>query len=244
MYPFIPIGPIALPTAPFIFLLGIWLALTVVERAADRLQIEREVVYAAGLVGVVSALIGARLTFVFFYLDAFVQAPLTIVWPLGSGFNLWGGILFGCLAIFFYVRWKDASLGDVADALTPGAAVLLIALSLGDWLGGPGYGTPAAFELWDRHPVQLYEIAVFALALVVWWWAAPQRPFPGALALITIAVVSAGIVFIAPYRGNNLIGGDNWIGLQLLAFVLMQVALVILTALAPEEAEDANVQTK
>ncbi|MCB9008830.1 MAG: prolipoprotein diacylglyceryl transferase [Ardenticatenaceae bacterium] len=73
--------------------------------------------------------------------------------------------------------WTGQAAGALAalDALLPGVVFGLMMASLADFGGGPGFGSLTAVP-WGvtqygvrRHPVQLYELFVGALALLAWW---------------------------------------------------------------------------
>src|SRR5690606_37496711 len=102
MFPYLNLGPIGLPTAPVVYLLGIWLALYAVDRAARRLGQEPERLYALASVALLGGFVGARLVFVLLHWSSFDDNFLGIVWPLTSGYNALGGILIGATAAFFY----------------------------------------------------------------------------------------------------------------------------------------------
>ena len=193
MLPFLNLGPLALPTGPLVYLLGIWLALYAVDRAARRvgrvrsaalqrgeerakaLDYEPETYYALATTAAVAGFIGARLTFVLLHWSSFDDNLLGIVWPLTTGYNAFGGALIGAAAAFFYGRWRRLALWPTLDVLAPGLLVFLIAVSLADFLGGAGYGSLTSMP-WGitvfgvrRHAVQLYEALVGVIALGAWW---------------------------------------------------------------------------
>jgi len=170
MLPFLNLGPLALPTGPLVYLLGVWLALWAVDRAARRvrslalqrgsedrakalnyerlaevgseaLDYEPETYYALATTAVLAGFVGARLTFVLLHWSSYDDNLLGIVWPLTTGYNALGGALIGAAAGFFYGRWRRLSLWPALDVLAPGLLVFLITVSLADFLGGAGYGS-------------------------------------------------------------------------------------------------------
>ncbi len=162
MLPFLNLGPLALPTAPLVYLLGVWLSLFAVDRAARRLGLDAERHYALATTAAVAGFLGARLTFVLLHWSSYDDNLLGIVWPLTTGYNAFGGALIGAAAAFFYGRWRRLPLWPALDVLAPGLLVFLIAVSLADFLGGAGYGSLTSMP-WGvttfgvrRHAVQLY----------------------------------------------------------------------------------------
>ena len=140
MLPTVNLGPLVIPTAGLVYILGIWTALSAVERAAARLGQPVAATYNLAVTGLAAGFVGARLTFVALHWQAYAQQPLGIIWPLTSGFSPEAGLLIGVAAAFFYGRAQRLPLAATLDALAPGLLVALLAVSLADFLAGPGYG--------------------------------------------------------------------------------------------------------
>jgi phosphatidylglycerol:prolipoprotein diacylglycerol transferase len=241
MFPTLPLGPAVLPTAAIAYLLGFWLALTAVERAAKRLKHDVAPIYNLATVGLVAAIIGARLTFVLIHWDSYQNNLIGIVWPLNSGFSAPGGLLIGVIAMVFYGRAKQLPLWSTLDALAPGLIVLLMTVSLADFLGGPGLGAttdlPIGLDVFGtrRHAVQLYEVLVGGLALWVWWRVtsaalstnSAESRFAGRPFLTTFVVYTTGRLFADSLRANSaLIEGYHTV--QLVSLTLSIILLILL----------------
>lgn len=110
MLPYLNLGPIGLPTAPLVYLFGMWLALYAVDRAARRQGQEPEPLYALASAALLAGFVGARLTFVLVHWSSFDDNLLGIIWPLTSGYSAGGGVLIGAATAFFYGRWRRLSL--------------------------------------------------------------------------------------------------------------------------------------
>ena len=252
MYPALNLGPLVIPTAVFALLLGGWLALTVVERAAPRVGGVPAQLYALATAMIVAGIVGARLSFVFLHWEAFRENLLGVVWPLNSGYELWGGLLFALVAAWLQMRRDQLALGAVLDGLLPGLLTLLIFISLSDFLGGSGYGLetelPWGLRLFDlpvrRHPVQLYEILVGGVALGSWWYLVRGRaPAPAgshiarSSILIPTALYAAGRLFVEAFRANSILVGDGWRLVQLVCLLALAVALWLYAQAAPVSQE-------
>lgn len=238
MIPSLSIGPLVLPTAAFVTIVGAWLCLALAERAAQWLGLDAEAMSGLAAAGLIAGFIGARLTFVILYWPAYQNNLLGIVWPINSGFNVPGGLLFGAAAMFFYGRYKQMALAPTLDALAPVFITGLITLSLADFLGGPGFGTNTNMP-WGisqfgirRHPVQLYEIGVGLLALLTWWVMRPRRTFEGQLFLMTTAVYCFARLFLDAFRANAWVSSGGWHVIQVLC-LLISVGCLFLLARGP-----------
>jgi phosphatidylglycerol:prolipoprotein diacylglycerol transferase len=241
MFPYLNLGPVGLPTAPLVYILGVWLALYAVDLAARRLGQEPEQLYALAFVALLGGFIGARLTFVLLHWSSYDDNLLGIVWPLTSGYNTAGGVLIGVGAAFFYGRWRHLPLWPTLDALAPGLIVFLMAVSLADFLGGPGYGSltawPWGIDLFGvrRHAVQVYELLVGLAALGAWWAVTSPRyrGVAGRPFLLATAVYAAGRLFVDAYRENSTLTTGGVHVVQVAAWIVLIVALVLLARLSP-----------
>ena len=245
MIPAINIGPLVLPTAAFVYIIGAWICLTLVERTAKWLDLDPEAMSGLVTAGLIVGVIGARLTFVALYWSAYQDNLLGIIWPINSGFSPLGGLNFGSAAMFFYGRQKRMELAPTLDALAPVLVTGLIIISLADFLGGPGFGTNSdvpwgitQFEV-RRHPVQLYEIVVGLLALSIWWIMRDRRDFDGQLFLVTTAVYCFGRLFLDTFRANAWLSSGGWHVIQIIC-LLITVTCLILLARGSQSVETAT----
>lgn len=234
MYPALNLGPLVLPTAALVYLLGVWLLLYVAEYSARLLDLDPERFSGLVTTGLIAGFVGARLTFVLLYWSAYQDNLLGIIWPLNSGFSAWGGLLFGGAAAFFYGRFYKMSFAPTLDALAPVLIGGLMVASLADFLGGPGFGTPTSIP-WgisnfgiSRHPVQLYELGVGALALLVWWLLRPRRVFDGQLFLASAAVYAFGRLFVDAFRADAWVSAGGWHITQIICLIITLAALFLL----------------
>ena len=241
MYPAINLGPLVLPTAALVYLLGIWVLLYLTEVSARALDLDPEVLSGLVTTGMIAGFVGARLTFVALYWSAYQDNLLGIIWPINSGFSSWGGLFFGSAAMFFYGRYKQLPPAATLDALAPIFVGGLMIVSLADFLGGPGFGTPTSLP-WgvsnfgiSRHPVQLYELLVGALALLVWRLLLQRRDFAGQLFLVTMAVYCFGRLFVDAFRANAWVSAGGWHITQILCLIATLVALFLLMRRASQD---------
>jgi phosphatidylglycerol---prolipoprotein diacylglyceryl transferase len=241
MLPTLSLGPLVLPTAPLILILGAWLSLWLLERSAQSLELNHEAVYSLGVVGLLAGFVGARLTFVLLYWEAYQQDWLGIIWPLHTGYLPLAGLVIGGLGAFFYGRFHQLPPLATLDALTPGLLVGLMAISLADFLGWGGFGTVTAvpwaitqFGL-QRHPVQVYELLGGLLALAVWWRLLIRRRFEGELFLVTTAVYSATRLFVEAFRDDALLTDGGYRLIQIISLAVLLTCLYALRQFTPED---------
>lgn len=241
MLPAINLGPLVLPTGPLLLLLGAWLSLVLTERFAKQLGQDPALLSNLVTAVLIAGFVGARLTFVALYWNAFADNLLGIIWPLSSGYSAAGGIFFGAAAGFFYGRYKQLDPAPTLDVLAPVVVNGLIFVSLSDFFGGPGFGTntslPWGIEQYSirRHPVQIYEVLVGLAALLAWWRLRDRRAYAGQLFLVTTAVYAFGRLFVDAFRADAWLI-DGWHGMQIVALALTLGCLWLLARHTPTAA--------
>ncbi|UCG23367.1 MAG: prolipoprotein diacylglyceryl transferase [Chloroflexota bacterium] len=241
MLPTIDIGPLVLPTAGLVFIVGAWIVLSVTERAAKRLKLNVEATYTLVAIMMGAAFVGARLVFVVLHWPAYQDDLLSIFWPLTTGFNWGAGVAAALFAGLFYTRAKQLPPAATLDALAPGLILALIVLSLSDFAAGPGYGQesslPWAIDVFGihRHPVQLYEIAVGVLALVIWWRFVDRRRYEGQLFLLTVAIYAGGRLLFDAFRANTPLTADGFHLVQIASLIILLVCVFLMGRQAVQE---------
>ena len=93
MLPVIQLGPLSLPTYPLALLLAVWAALAVGAWAARREGLDGDYIYNAGLYGLVTGLVTARLAHVIVYWDAYRTQLLEIFGFNQRAFLPWPGVI-------------------------------------------------------------------------------------------------------------------------------------------------------
>lgn len=238
MHPTLSLGSLVLPSAGLVYIVGIWFALSTIDRSAKKLGLEADATYALAVTAVAAGFIGARLLFIALHWPAYRDNLVGIIWPITSGFNLWGGLFFALAAAFLYGRKKQLPLRSSLDALAPGLLVGFMVISLADFLSGPGYGTETGFLLGinvfgiKRHAVQIYEIFVAFVALIVWWVVSDRRQYDGQLFLMTTAVYSAGLLLVDAYRANSPLTSNGYHITQIVSLLVLLACVYLLGRMA------------
>lgn len=243
-------GPIALVWGPLTLrwygllavagmAVGLWLA----YREARRRGLDAGALVAAGLVALLVAVIGARLSYVLLNLDYYLRFPRKIPALWEGGVALHGGLVAGVLA-GAVAAWAHrlpilASLDAVAPGLVLGQAIA----SWGDFFNEQAFGAPTALP-WGLfvsplrrpiryaqdgsfHPLFLYE-SLWSLALFALLWLVLRRRLeraPGTLFLACLGLYSLGRFWLEALRVDPLLLGPLRVG-QLASVVAMAVALV------------------
>ena len=183
MYPVIPVGPLSLPTAPFIALLAIWLGLGALARTGREVELDPDQLWNFGFLTVGMGFIVARLWHVVQFWAIYRLEWTLIFSPRPGALALWPGLLAAILAGYAYLIWKKLDPVRVGSAL---AVCLLVAggvLEVGAFLTSSTVGIPSDLP-WalpvfgvTRHPVALYHtVGMFGLAGLLFWRGNFKRP--------------------------------------------------------------------
>ncbi len=184
------------------------------------------------LIGVPSAIIGARLYYVAFQWEAYRDQPLDIFKIWEGGIAIYGALIGALIAGFIYIRRKGYNFWRIADICAPG---LLIGQAIGRWgnfMNQEAYGSPVAESfLRDtlhlpnfiveqmyidgifRHPTFLYE-SVWNLAGLLLLFALRRQSFlrAGELLFSYFIWYSIGRFFIEGLRTDSLaFDGPVWL---------------------------------
>ncbi|PZE19297.1 prolipoprotein diacylglyceryl transferase [Paenibacillus xerothermodurans] len=184
------------------------------------------------LLGVPSAIIGARIYYVAFKWEDYRDNPLEIFMVWHGGIAIYGALIGAIIAAVFYVRRMGYSFWRIADICAPG---LIIGQAIGRWgnfMNQEAHGGPVSEEFLRSalhlpefiisqmyikgqfyHPTFLYESLwnVTGLLLLLWL---RRRPFlrAGELFISYFIWYSIGRFFIEGLRTDSLdFEGPEWL---------------------------------
>ncbi len=249
MLPTLQLGPLAIQTPGLMLLLGLWLGLSLAEKIASKRGLSGDHLYNLTFIGLIVGLTGARLGYVFQFLDAFVQSPLGL-FSLNPGLlDPFSGFALGLLSMLVYGKRKNLPFWPTLDALTPVLAVLMIGVALAHVASGEAFGAetslPWGIDLWGttRHPAQFYELAagLLILGILIRPMNATATP-AGTLFLAFLALAAGSRLFLETFRGDSalILGGIR--AAQLAAWAILAAALAGLDRLS-KPGEGASHQT-
>lgn len=160
------------------------------------------------------SIISARLFYVLFNLDYYIQNPIAILNIRSGGLAIYGGIIGGAITIWIMAKKKNVNVLDLLDYLVP---ALAIGQSIGRWgnfinMEAYGYetnlpwkmGIIEAGEYIEVHPTFLYEsICTFILFLMLTKMQ-KKRKFKGEITATYL--ISYGIIraIIECFRADSL----------------------------------------
>ena len=214
-----PIGSFFLPTYGLLVVTGVFLALILVRRMANREGLDGEHIFDLGVSIVIAGLIGAKALLVFTeptFLDSWRSA-----WSLlRSGGVFYGGLIGGVLAAAYYLRKYKLPFWKTADLFAVGLPLAHAFGRLGCFAAGCCWGglcdlpwavtfsNPDAHALTGvplglpLHPTQLYEALFLGILFAFVHWLYPRRRFPGQVVCTYVVLYAAFRFFIEFLRGD------------------------------------------
>ena len=103
--------------------IGMLGAIMLAEHLAKKTDQDSDRIYSIAMVGILAAIVGARLYFVAFQWDYYKNDLSKIFNLREGGLAIYGGILGAVLAVFIYTRIKKWKLGPIADVAAPAMAL-------------------------------------------------------------------------------------------------------------------------
>lgn len=189
---------------------------------------------------VLGGILGARLYYVLFNLESYLEHPLDMfaIWKGGLGIH--GAIIGGAIVFFLYMKKRGVSPLAYADSLIPG---LLLAQAIGRWgnfFNSEAFGSPTdlpwgVFIPSDLRPAGLEDFALFhptflyeslwnLIGFVLLVWLSRKHKImasPGAILAVYLIYYSIGRFCIEQLRTDSL-----WLG-PLKAAQVVSVCAVI-----------------
>lgn len=191
----------------------------------------------------ISAIIGARVFYVIFDPEYFLNNPLSVfkVWEGGLVFS--GGLITGIMVFIFYAKRHFANPWEIADCFAPSLALGHFIGRFGCFFAGCCYGKPTDLP-WGitfsdmnalaplnipLHPTQLYESGACFLIFLLLLWRSGKTLFNGHLILEYLILYDSARFFIEFLRGDfrGSIFGPALSTTQIVSLLLITVALVL-----------------
>jgi len=233
--PVIHIGRVALQLPGLTLLFGFWAATWLAAREAKRLGLKEDDVYTPAFLAAMAGIVGARLWYVGAHWEAFAGDPIDIVALNLSTLDGAGGLLIGLSVGGAYAWLKKLISACWLDALSPGAALMIAAVSLANLFSGEAYGAPSTLPwsimLWDteRHPTQLYEMLAALATTGVLLFALRRQSKAGTGTLLFLALYSGQRVFLEAFRVEGWLLPGGWRAVQVIGLIALGASLFVLS---------------
>lgn len=244
----ISIGPIKIYWYGIIIALAMLIGISLATKEAQKLGLEEDTMVDMTLWAIPIGFIGARLYYVLFKWDYYIQNPSEIIAIWNGGIAIYGGLIAGGLAVYWFARRKKMTLTLLLDILAPS---VLLAQSIGRWgnfINQEAHGGAVSLQFLETlylpefiieqmningtyyHPTFLYESLWSLLGFILLIILRNQKGLlrRGEVALSYVIWYSFGRFFIEGMRTDSLWIGDIMRVSQMLSLVLFISAIILL----------------
>ena len=129
-----------------LIIISILIAYIMINSESNRFNIKKEFVFNMAFWAIIFGIIGARLYYVMFNLDYYLDNPGEIVQIWNGGLAIHGGLLFGFITILIYCKKYKVSLARMLDIIVP-ALILGQAISRwGNFFNHEAYGSAVPYQ--------------------------------------------------------------------------------------------------
>ena len=244
----ISIGPIKIYWYGIIIALAMLIGISLATKEAQKLGLEEDTMVDMALWAIPIGFIGARLYYVLFKWDYYIQNPSEIIAIWNGGIAIYGGLIAGGPAVYWFARRKKMTLTLLLDILAPS---VLLAQSIGRWgnfINQEAHGGAVSRQFLETlylpefiieqmningtyyHPTFLYESLWSLLGFILLIILRNQKGLlrRGEVALSYVIWYSFGRFFIEGMRTDSLWIGDIMRVSQMLSLVLFISAIILL----------------
>ncbi|WGS64436.1 prolipoprotein diacylglyceryl transferase [Marinitoga aeolica] len=203
---------------------GVFLSFYLANNTAKMWNISEDDLSTAVIIGIVFAIIGARLYYVTFNWEIYSKTPSEIFKTWHGGMAIHGGILGALLSVYLYTKLKKNITFSFLKGLDLMAHVLPLGQAIGRWgnffnyeaYGGPTnlpwkmyipapYRMPGYEKFEYFHPTFLYEsIWDLGIFLFLFYYARNKKKFDGEIISLYLILYSAGRAWIELLRTDSL----------------------------------------
>ena len=216
---------------------GIALCLFLCKKDDKKYNISFETILELFLIVIPIALICARLYYILFRLDYYIQNPQEILNFRNGGLAIYGGIIGGIITIVLFCKKKNIKLLDMLDFLAPYLALGQCIGRWGNFFNGEAHGTETMSLLRmgivedghyiQVHPTFLYESICTLIIFVFLYKIRNKRKYSGQLTYWYFFLYGIARAIIEGFRTDSLMLGNIRIS-QILSICLSVVFGIIL----------------
>ncbi len=183
------------------------------------------------------SIISARIYYVIFKLDSYIQNPIEILNIRNGGLAIYGGIIGAIITIIVFCKKKKIKVLDMLDFFAP---YLALSQSIGRWgnfFNIEAYGTETNNILRmgiiengkyiQVHPTFLYESICTFIIFIILYLKRNKREYSGQLTYIYFALYGLSRALIEGFRTDSLMLG----GLRVSQIVSIVLSIIFITIL-------------
>ncbi|MGB5772376.1 MAG: prolipoprotein diacylglyceryl transferase [Crocosphaera sp.] len=243
----VEVGPIVVRWYGFLIATAVLMGVTLSQWLAKRRQVNPEIIGDLAIWLVIAAIPCARIYYVLFQWQAYVERPEDIIAIWKGGIAIHGAILGGTLAALIFARLNKISVWQLADLVVPSLALGQTIGRWGNFFNSEAFGAPTNLP-WRLyipvsnrpveyltseyfHPTFLYEsiwnllVCMLLLGLFFWGLKRPNRLSVGTLSLVYLIAYSCGRIWIEGLRTDSLMLGPLRVA-QVISLVMISLGVL------------------
>ena len=222
--------------------LGFLLAILFCAKRAKRFGLKEDDVYDVAIWLIPCSIIGARLYYVLFRLDYYLEHPGELFAIHNGGLAIYGGVIAGVISVVLVCRKKKIPVGAMLDNLCYGLLIGQIIGRWGNFMNREAFGAettvfcrmgltaPDGTTIYV-HPTFLYESLwnLGVLLFLLWFERTGRRRFDGHCVTLYFLLYGLGRFWIEGLRTDSLYLGSTGIRVsQALSLVLVLSSAALL----------------
>lgn len=216
---------------------GIIIALVLCRLNKEKFNIEYDFILENTVLGIFFGAIGARLYYVLFNFEYYINNPSQILNFRNGGLAIYGGLILGSVAIIVNCKLQKKSILDLFDCLVPYVAIAQCIGRFGNFFNMEAYGyeTTSIFRMGintvqgyiEVHPTFLYEAVANLIITITLLFLQRKRKYKGQILLYYIGMYGLIRFFIEGLRSDSLMLFNFRIS-QILSIVIFIISSTIL----------------
>lgn len=217
--------------------IGIVVALVLAKLSKEKFGVNYSFLLENSILAIIFGTIGARLYYVLFNLDYYSKHLLEIFNFRSGGLAIYGGLIFGALAILIYCKIRKEKVLNFLDYIVPFVAIAQGIGRFGNFFNIEAYGYETSSILrmgifttnryMEVHPTFLYSAIALFIIFIVLRVIQKNRKFEGQVLLSYCLLYSLARAIIEGFRTDSLMWYSFRIS-QILSIFIFIVSLVIL----------------
>ena len=228
-------------------ILGVVLALIFCKKDEGKYKIKFDDILELAVFMLPISIICARLYFVIFKLDYYIQKPLEIINITNGGLAIYGGIIGAFLTICVFCKIKKIHVLNITDYIVPYLALGQAIGRWGNFFNGEAHGTETSSILRmgiledgkyiEVHPTFLYESICTFLIFIFLFSIRNKRKYKGQITYIYFLLYGIARAVIEGFRTDSLMIGNFRVS-QILSIALSVICLIVLIYKKVRKVED------
>lgn len=217
--------------------LGIIIALVICRFNKEKFNIDYDFILENTTIGILFGAIGARIYYVLFNLEYYINNPSQIINFRNGGLAIYGGLILGAVSIIVNCKLQKKNILDLFDCIVPYVAIAQCIGRFGNFFNIEAYGSQTTsilrmgINLADKyievHPTFLYESIANLIIAITLLFLQRKRKYRGQILLIYMGMYGLIRFFIEGLRIDSLMLFNFRIS-QILSIIIFIVAIILL----------------